>query len=354
MRPSLWRLAQHHCRTIINPSKYKLLHSHQALPFKPKSLLYAVTADQVEDSKFQVVELTEKHPELQVVTACIDLKYSNAVAEVWFDEPIQINSYRAFTTANLEDEFSIVAHDKKIKLHLTDIIYGDLMMYLSFKQAFGKWSAPLSHIEIILPFDKEKTKYSSKSQMRAVTERMVIVDAVEEKGRIHIKNIDGKNAYQLFKSIKSKWEEEDGSYFYLIETMSKTRPRNRFRLFPYPPGMSLDLLIGDLNGTVHFERNISEDKKSLVTFESALDLNETTYCRIYQVSLDDIEDPKIDDGLCIETYDRKFIEGMKCDDTIIDGVATFSSITGFSSNDRNYSAPGDYVKIESVDSLEGE
>lgn len=352
MRPSLWRLAQHHCRTVVNPDKYKLLHSLKSLPFKPKSLLYAATDSQVHTSKFQIVELTDKYPDLQVVTVALDMKYNDAVSEIWFDEPIGINSYRALTRGKFEDEFSIVAHNKKIKLYLKNTIYGEDLMFLNFKNPFGKWSAPLSHLEISLPFDKEKTKYSSNSQMIPVTDKRVILNAVTENGRIHIKDINGENAFQLFEDIKAAFEYEDRSYFYLIETMSKNRPRNRFKFFPYPPGVPLILMLGDLDGSVHFERTVPDDKKSLITSEAALDLKETTYCKIYQVCIDDIKEPEIEDGLCIETYDRKYMERFQNDDTIIDGVATFSTIPGFSSNDRNYSAPGDYVKIESVESVE--
>jgi len=350
-------LNKHHCRTIFNPSAYQIQHSYNSLPFKPKSLLFATSPTETILRDQELKDFSFKNPDIQIIAASLDMKQFGAIGEIWFDKLIKINSFKPFMESKKinneneiikkfdpnnyilelhshENEFSFWINDKKITTNLENsIVFGKIGYSCYFKQpgVNNKFSNYLTHLEIELPFDINEIEYSSKSQAKATSPKMLITELRDSKS---IKTLNYKiNALKYFKELsKSNVLKFKGSksFIFALEISSKLRSRNR-----YLP--SIDFSNEPTLTSMDLNLNHDEIK------------NEKTYLQFYKICLQDLKEPEISNGLIIETYnDLAFNNPIIEKDVIIDGIFHISNSKGFSSNGRRYILPGDYVKVESI------
>lgn len=322
MRPSIGCL-KHCCKSIINPSRYKLQDSYNTLPFDPKSLLYINSPNRINQAASSLLSLSERYPSLQIVSVTLDMKHLNGIGEIWFDKLIDIEAYNCSEKVSLFDdtEFSTWIHDSKISIELP--MNFNKKSELSYSMFFkdpgnSKFTPQLSHLEISLPFDEQETKFSIKSQMKSLSPRLKLTDFEGCK----IKSLNNKNAYNLFNSVKDKNESEGKRYRYGLEIASISKS-DRCRV-------SMDPTDG-----------------TLIVHDVTIDENERSYVKILQVCLDEIKPPKVQNGLGLECYYPERLDKVAEDlELEIADSVLIGAKYGFSADGIQYSAPGDYVKVE--------
>lgn len=329
MKPSSTCL-KHYSRSIFNPKNYRPHTIYESLPFTPKSLLCINTPTRIDTASSQLLVLTKKYPNLQIVSVTLDMKYVHAIGEVWFDELIGIESMYFSNKLWPDDtKFSAWIHNNKIDLNLSINLHNSkakLFYNMIVKNPSStKFSNYLSHLEISLPFDEKTTKFQIKSQLKPLTPRLKITSEIKD--RCFIKSFNNKNAFLMFELLQKQNEEPGKEYKYVLEISSLSKTE-RFELFPIPSTRSLFIL----NRNVDFLPN---DK---------------LYARILQNCVNDVKFPKVNNGLVIDCFDMSNTDLRSSGEDVVveNSVIIGSGSGGFHVDDVAFASFGDYVKVESV------
>lgn len=113
MKPSL-SLSRSLIRTVLNPFNYTPLETLKSLPFQPKSLLYFPNTRTSGIALDHIQSLISHRKDLQIVYAALDSTHQDSIGEVWFDEPMEINSGKFAVTKDKESRT-----DNSISLNFT-------------------------------------------------------------------------------------------------------------------------------------------------------------------------------------------------------------------------------------------